>query len=101
MKSFNEIQKKLDVLFSHIDCDFVCNICVGSRLQDSLLFEFDKLKNSIDLVSNGEKYCIGKINGKKVIIDPKMCWSDLRILDTNDKEILNLSNCDFTTMDLI
>ena len=67
------------------------------------LFDVDGDPDSICLGEEppSSKYIIGTFNNYRVEVDPLMRWNDIRVLDSNGKELLDLSNHDLTANDLI
>ena len=97
--------EKIAQLISELNSDIlVCSGSLGSVLQDSVLFDFasGNLDNETILNSHGEKYKIGNFfNKKDIFIDPYMKWTDIRVLDNEKNELINLSDLGFDINDFI
>ena len=98
--------QKIGQLVSGLNSDIlVCSGSLGSVLQESKLFDFASgniNNNTINLVPSDEKYKIGNFfNNKEVFVDPYMKWTDIRILDNEKNELINLSDLGFEINDFI
>jgi hypothetical protein len=95
--------QKIGQLVSGLKSDIlVCSGSLGSVLQESILFDFSSLDNTLNLIPSGEKYKIGNfLNKKDVFVDPYMKWNDIRILDNEKNELINLADLGFEINDFM
>ena len=87
--------ENIEKIISDLNSDIVCNIAVGTRIQDFYLFE------SIQTEMADNKFGIGKYNNYNIIIDSKMNFNDLRIFNTQGIELINLSHFEISPIDLV
>ena len=82
-----------------LDKSITLGACAGTSIQDLLMFSAAPQQKTLEAVT--EKYPIGEYKGITIYIDPMMRWGDLRILDSNNGEIIDLADHGFTTSNLI
>ena len=58
-------------------------------------------QNRLTLIPSGEKFRIGNFNEKEVFVDPYMKWTDIRVLDNEKNELINLADLGFEINDFM
>jgi hypothetical protein len=93
-------QEKFDTIISELNSDIICCAAVGSKCQDSILFEPNE-NGPIIIDQKREIYNIGKFESKTISIDPNLRWGDLRIFDKKGNVLIDLAQYDINVMFLI
>ena len=98
MKSLIKKQERFDKLVSELDSDIlVCGPPVAIKIQNSVLY---KPGETLPVITD-ERYKLGTLNNKTIIVDITIQWGDLRIFNNSGIELINLSNFGFDSTDMV
>lgn len=89
------MEEKLESIINNLKCDIICGIMPATKI--SYNNNFNPTKSE----PKKEKYIIGNIGDITVTIDPNMESTDLRILNSQGKLVIDLAEEGFTMMDLV
>lgn len=79
-------KEKLEELLFSFHKDIVCSIRVASAIVD--ISDYQSLRQDVD------KWVIGMLGPNKIMVDPRLAYSDLRIFDTEDNLLIELDCID-------
>ena len=95
-----EMNKKFEDLILELNTNIVCGLSVGSKIKESSLYEPNTKQESTEKMFDGV-FKIGNFNKKEVFINVNLVITNIKIYDTDDKELIDLEEHGFDFKDLL